>query len=73
MAKEPQDISLRDIVDAMEGPVELGECTQSEHSCEKSCNCPVRWVWKRVTDTINDEREKIKLSDMLKSTCEGKD
>ena len=70
IAHEPSEITLRDIIDSVEGPIELSECAAAEHSCQRSGTCPVRWVWQRVTDSINQELEKIKLSDMLTSSCE---
>ncbi len=70
IAKTPDQITLRAIIDAMEGPIEWSECTSDDHDCERAGQCPVRWVWKTVTDNINDELEKIKLSDMLTSPCE---
>lgn len=73
MATAAQDTSLRDIIDAVEGPIELSECASAEHACHKSGTCPVRWVWQRVTDSINRELEKIKLSDMLTQPCESED
>ena len=73
IARQPQETTLRDIIDAVEGPIELSECASSEHSCQRSGTCPVRWVWQRVTDSINHELEKIKLSDMLMQACESED
>ena len=73
MAYPPEEITLRDIIDAVEGPIELSECASSEPSCQRSGSCPVRWVWQRVTDSINHELEKIKLSDMLKQPCESEE
>lgn len=65
MATEPKATSLLDIIDAVEGPIELSECAAAEASCAQSGTCPVRRVWQRVTDSINTELDKIKLSDML--------
>ena len=73
IARSADDTTLRDIIDAVEGPIELSECAASEHTCHKSGTCPVRWVWQRVTDSINSELEKIKLSDMLRSSCESEE
>ena len=73
MADDPAQVTLRDIIDAVEGPIELSECAQAETACQKSGTCPVRWVWQRVTDSINNELEKIKLSDMLRSSCESEE
>lgn len=71
IAERPQNISLRDIIDSVEGPIELSECASAQESCRKSSTCPVRWVWQRVTDSINHELDKIKLSDMLTQPCES--
>ena len=73
IAHDPSQITLRDIIDAVEGPIELSECTSAEHTCQRSGTCPVRWVWQQVTDSINHELEKIKLSDMLTSSCESEE
>ena len=73
IARSPKETTLRDIIDAVEGPIELSECTSSEPSCQRSGTCPVRWVWKTVTDSINHELEKIRLSDMLNQTCESEE
>lgn len=73
IAKDVSETSLRDIIDAVEGPIELSECTSPEPTCQRSATCPVRWVWQRVTDSINSELEKIKLSDMLGQTCESEE
>ena len=71
IAERPQNISLRDIIDSVEGPIELSECASAQESCRKSGTCPVRWVWQLVTDSINHELDKIKLSDMLTQPCES--
>ena len=73
IAGDMSQTSLRDIIDAVEGPIELSECASTETACQKSGTCPVRWVWKRITDSINSELEKIKLSDMLNPTCESEE
>ena len=73
IAERPQNISLRDIIDSVEGPIELSECASAQESCRKSGTCPVRWVWQRVTDSINHELEKIRLSDLFTQPCESEE
>lgn len=70
IAKMPKDISLLEIMDAMEGPIELSECMGDENLCEHSCECPVRRVWQRLTDTINREFSLITLESMLNQDLE---
>ncbi|NLO86379.1 MAG: Rrf2 family transcriptional regulator [Clostridiales bacterium] len=73
IAKPVENVTLLDIIDAVEGPIELSDCTSDEHTCEKSSTCPVRWVWQRVTDSFNLELSKIKLSDMLIQPLESEE
>lgn len=65
LAKAPDAITMLDIIDAMEGPIELSECTAEGHHCGKSCDCRVRKVWSHLTDRINHELSAVNLSDML--------
>jgi len=73
IARSPEEISLRDVIDAVEGPIELSECASADGCCQKSGTCPVRRVWQRVTDSINAELEKIHLSDLLLQPCESEE
>lgn len=73
LARSPQEMSMLDIIDAAEGPIELSECAGTEHACHRSGTCPVRRVWQRVTDSINNELDKIRLSDMLEPACESEE
>lgn len=71
IAKTPEEISLLDIMDAMEGPIELTECVSEEGCCDRSFGCPVRYVWQRLTDSINNELSQITLGGMLTHHSEG--
>ncbi len=71
IAKAPEAITLLDIMDAMEGPLELTECVSEESYCDRSCGCPVRHVWQRLTDSINNELARITLGGMLTYDSEG--
>lgn len=39
------DVSLLDIVEAMEGPLRLNQCLQEGLSCERKSWCPAHQVW----------------------------
>ncbi|MDD3213943.1 MAG: Rrf2 family transcriptional regulator [Eubacteriales bacterium] len=65
IAKAPEKITILDVIDAMEGPLELSECMSNESTCDRSCQCPVRRVWRTLTDSINRELAGITLGDML--------
>ncbi len=71
IARPPGDITILDVMDALEGPLELSECCTTEGGhCSRSCQCPVRTVWQRLTDSINRELAGVTLGDMLDKTQE---
>ena len=65
IAKPPGEISLLDIIDAMEGPIELSLCASNESACSRSDACPIRSVWQQVTNSINQELAQVSLKSML--------
>ena len=65
IAKPPKDITLLDVIDAMEGPIELSECTADDRLCKRSSECVVRRVWQQLTDSINQELARVSLQTML--------
>ncbi len=45
LARKPEDISLLDVVEAIDGPITLNECTQDPSTCAFGESCPIHDVW----------------------------
>jgi Rrf2 family protein len=45
LAKSAKDISLLEIVEAVDGPIEVNDCVLHAARCQRSRNCPVRKIW----------------------------
>lgn len=54
LARPPADISLLDIVEAIDGPLGLTECTDESGGCKFSCSCPALPVWVKVQEGVRD-------------------
>jgi len=65
LARAPADISLIEIVEAMEGPLGMTECSVHAGACgiERSCN--VRANWRRINDVVVDALRGVSLAQML--------
>ncbi len=65
LAREPGAISLFEIVEAMEGPLGMTECSVHAGACgiERSCN--VRANWRRINDVVADALRGMTLAEML--------
>jgi Rrf2 family iron-responsive transcriptional regulator len=61
-------ISLKDVVEAFEGPILLSECMQAkgEDDCPFRSNCPVRSKWGRVQVAMLREMASITFDDLVK-------
>ncbi len=63
LAREPKDITVLDVIEAVEGPVMLNFCQTSPPQCERN-GCPMREVWADLQDTI-----RTKLGSMTLAAC----
>ena len=45
LAREPRDISLLDVVEAIDGPIQLNECVDASGTCSFEEDCPMKSVW----------------------------
>lgn len=69
LSKAPGEITVKDIILSLEGPMIASNCVE-ETDCELKNNCSTRVVWKKLTDALNDAMEKITLEDMIKDEQE---
>lgn len=73
LAKATEDISVGDILRALEGdlnPVDCAEVIGGEATCSSSDLCVTKYVWKRISDSINDTVDEIKLSELVRESKE---
>jgi len=45
LARKPEEISLLDVVEAIDGPITLNECTKDPSVCAFGEDCPIHDVW----------------------------
>ncbi len=64
LSRNPSDITLNEIVAALDGPVHLVECLADEYSCDRTGECAVRGVWKEINRAINDILSHTTLRDL---------
>ena len=66
LSRPPGEITVGQVLRALEGGLNLLECLSEEDACGKSCDCPSRKVWKRLRDGLNEIVDGITLEDMLR-------
>ncbi|MEG0376863.1 MAG: Rrf2 family transcriptional regulator [Eubacterium sp.] len=67
LAREPENISVGEIIRALEGPIELSECVggREGYTCRKSAECVTRGLWVEIRDSINNIIDNRSLKDLL--------
>jgi Rrf2 family iron-sulfur cluster assembly transcriptional regulator len=58
-------INLRQIVEAIEGPLSIISCVPDSSGCSVSADCPACSVWQRVQGKIEDELESTSLEALV--------
>ncbi len=45
LARDPKDITLLEVIEAIDGPIQLNECVGEDAECTFDGECPLRSVW----------------------------
>ena len=65
LARDAAEISLVEIVEAMEGPLGMTECSVHAGQCGIEESCGVRANWRRINDVVADALRGVSLAQML--------
>jgi FeS assembly SUF system regulator len=65
LALAPADISMADIIQAIEGPIALMDClSETSPDCDVLALCPTRTNWERINEAILGALSGISLEEM---------
>ena len=64
LARPATAISAAEILDALEGPVALTDCSSSHSTCDLESFCRVGSAWQRINHSIRQALEGITLADL---------
>lgn len=66
LACPPSQISVAQIIDAMDGPFGMTECSTHPGACVQESGCQVRSNWQRINRIIRTTLEQVTLDEMLR-------
>ena len=64
LARHARQISAADVIDALEGPVSITECSGADSHCDYEQNCNVGSAWQRINVAIRRALDDISLADL---------
>lgn len=57
LRRDPRAITLRDVVEAIEGPIHLNRCLVRPDACPLARQCATHPVWRRIQELVIGELE----------------
>ncbi len=59
-------ISILDIIEALEGKIEIADCVSGKTNCAMDTNCYTKKLWINLNDSITSAFKNISLADVIK-------
>jgi len=64
LARRPEQITVADVVSALEGPIALTQCAVHDGGCSIESHCGVRGNWRLINTAIRQALESVTLAQM---------
>ena len=65
LARQPDNINLREVIEAIEEPILLNRCLREQGECSRDDCCPVYPVWDRIQQSLVERLETTTFADLL--------
>ncbi len=65
LARPPSDVSILDVIEAVDGPIAINECLERDGNCPKMDGCTLHNVFDRAQAAMLDVFRTTLLSDVL--------
>ena len=69
LTKDPSEITVGDIVRAVEEPLDLVCCVSDTKTCERAEQCPTKPVWEETSRRIKDYLDSVTIADLCEDAC----
>lgn len=66
LARGPESITLAEIIDAVEGPIGMTECSVASGACAQEDGCAVRPQWQYINRLVFEALDRTRLSDFAR-------
>ncbi|MDE0795762.1 MAG: SUF system Fe-S cluster assembly regulator [Alphaproteobacteria bacterium] len=71
LSQPVDDISVADIISALDGPIALTECMTAEGAvCEIEALCPTRTNWRQINNALVEALDRVSLAEMARPVFE---
>lgn len=71
LAKPPHEITVLEVVEAIDGPILLNECTQSPDACPFGENCALRPLWCEAKSELVERLRRATFANVAAASTAG--
>jgi Rrf2 family protein len=68
LARSPEEISILEVVEAIDGPIALNECTAASGSCQFGDDCPLKPIWCNTQQELIEKLRKTSFAQVLETS-----
>ncbi len=68
LARAPGTITLLEVIEAMDGPIQLNECVEASGNCILEDECPLRQVWCDAQTKLVAQLKSTDFAQLLQQT-----
>lgn len=72
LARPPEAISVLEVVEAIDGPLTLNECSQDPNACPFGDNCPLRPLWCDTQSELVERLRKATFAQVMAGDIKAK-
>lgn len=65
LAKSPDEITVGQIVNILEGGIDLADCIENADVCKRSPSCLIRDTWEEATRAMHDKLNSVSLAEVI--------
>ncbi|NLF38493.1 Rrf2 family transcriptional regulator [bacterium] len=65
LARQPAEITMKDIVEALDGELVVTECARDPRSCDREEACVTKFAWRMLGDRISEALDSMTLQDLV--------
>ncbi len=68
LARDPQELTLLDVVEAIDGPIRLNSCVGDDGYCAFKETCPLSDIWNDAQQVLVKRLRETRFGDLTKKT-----
>lgn len=65
LTRNPKNITIKNIIDVVEGPISISDCIEKDANCDNLGKCATRVLWVKIRDAIDNIFSSVTLQDII--------